>query len=84
MDGGGLRPQADTVPAALLDNFRLLQGHFLQFRHHDAVPGGLHLIEGALDFRILFLDVRQFHHGGHQRRLIGDIQTSGLPEHAIE
>lgn len=42
------------------------------------------LIEGALDFRILFLDVRQFHHGGHQRRLIGDIQTSGLPEHAIE
>lgn len=83
MEGASARRRIPYRPLCLIIS-GLLQGHFLQFRHHDAVPGGLHLIEGALDFRILFLDVRQFHHGGHQRRLIGDIQTSGLPEHAIE
>ena len=84
MDGGGAGLQPDAVAAPLPDDLGLFQVHLVHRRHDDAVAGGLHLLQGALQPLVFPLGPGQLDDAGHQPGLVPDLQTGLLAQHLVE
>ena len=84
LDGGGAGFQPDAVPPALLDDLRLFQRELVNGGHDDAIPGGLHLLEGGTNFLVLPAGLCQREDAGHQPGLVADLQPGLLTEHLIK
>ena len=84
MDGRRAGPQANSVAPALAHDLRLFQMQLVQRGHHDAVAGGLHLLDGAADLLVLPLGPGKADDAGHQACLVADLQPRGLPQHPVE
>ena len=73
MDGRRAGAQLDGVIAVFLHDFRLLQLQFLCARHHDAIAGGLDLLERGLHLVIKLFRLRKFPQHLHERFVIGNL-----------
>ena len=81
---GGAGPQAHPVAPALAHDLRLFQMQLVQRGHHDAVAGGLHLLDGAAYLLVLPLCLGKADDAGHQAGLVADLQAGGLPQDFVE
>ena len=84
LDGGCAGFQPDAVAGALLHDLGLFQPQLAHRGHHDAVAGGLYLLEGAAHLLILALGLCQLHDAGHQARFVANGKAGLFAEHLIE
>ena len=84
MDGRSAGFQPDAIPPTLPDDLRLFQREFVDGRHHDAVAGGFHLLQGAADLLIFALGLGQLDDAGHQARFVADGKAGLFTEDAVE
>ena len=77
-------PETYPVSAALFDDLRLFQRHFLLVGHYDAIAGSLHFPQCRFDFGVFFLNAAQFQQDRQQIVFSVDLQSGSFAQDAVK